>query len=208
MSRNNNRQKKALRALNLDLFRPEQLKPPAPATLHTKIQQQAQIKTNFMSEPKVTSIDELPDIEELYRRFEMYNWYYFGGKLPRVRIEYSNRMTSAGSYTPDKKLIKIGRKYHEIFPEEINDTLKHEMIHIRYLNHDRNFKKEAVRIGASIKAQLHPALQRPPKYVYFCPECRREYPRQRRLRMASCGYCSSGRKYNEKFKLILKKNLE
>ncbi|MBI4879085.1 MAG: hypothetical protein HY812_05410 [Planctomycetes bacterium] len=41
----------------------------------------------------------------------------------------------------------------------------------------------------------------PPRYVYECPACGERYPRQRRLRMASCGSCSST--YDGRFKLRL-----
>ncbi len=150
--------------------------------------------------------EELPSIEELYKLFHKINAVYFENKLPTVRIEYSNRMTNAGSYTPALKLIKISRKYHEIFREDIEDTLKHEMIHILHFYHNAVFKKEAIRIGASLKAKPHPAVRRKPKYLYFCPGCKKEYPRQKRLRMASCGFCSKKGKFDIRFKLKLFKS--
>lgn len=199
------RQLKALAALNLDLFQPETVVRPAPATLHTRIQQESGQRHDDATLALEPDRAELPPIEELHRLFERYNWIYFEGKLPKVRIEYSNRMRSAGSYTPSERLIKIGRKYHEIFPRELSDTLKHEMIHILYLKHDSDFKREAARIGASVRAKSHPALQRPPKYTYVCWHCGREYPRQKRLVMASCGRCSRGRRFDPRYKLKLKK---
>jgi hypothetical protein len=113
-------------------------------------------------------------------------------------------MMSAGSYTPSHKLIRIGRKYHEVFPRDIDDTLKHEMIHIVHFNHNAAFKAEARRIGCSVRAQSHPSLRKPPRYLYECPACRTEYPRQKILRMASCGDCSRGGKFDSRFKLRLK----
>ena len=199
------RQMKALQALNLDLFDHGEMVLPAPATLYTKIKAAAHADTLASVESLPLEGPSLPDEKELARRFEVFNWMYFKGKLPKVRIEYSNRMTSAGSYTPSGKVIKIGRKYHEIFPEDINDTLKHEMIHILHFRHDRAFKREAERIGASLRARAHPALQRPPRFVYYCEHCGMRYPRQKRLRMASCGQCSKGGRYDERFKLKLMK---
>jgi predicted SprT family Zn-dependent metalloprotease len=200
------RQKAALRALNYDLFEPERLQSPAPATMYSRIEQ----ASAPCREPAVVELPrpwsgKLPTISELYRLFDTYNWMYFRGQLPRVSIEYSGRMSSAGSFTPDRRLIRIGRKYHELFPDEIHDTLKHEMIHIRHLHHDAGFKQEAARIGASVRARSHPALRKPPRYIYVCPGCGREYPRQKRLRMASCGYCSKGGEYDERYKLRLKR---
>ncbi|MBD3402479.1 hypothetical protein GF420_06265 [candidate division GN15 bacterium] len=201
------RQQKALAALNYDLFYPENLNPPAPATIDTRIREHAArdraARHQVPAPAPVDTTTGLPSVAELYRRFDLYNWMYFEGKLPRVRIEYSNRMTSAGSYTPEAKLIKLGRKYHELFPQDIDDTLKHEMIHIIHFYHDAAFKREARRIGCMLKARSHPSLRRPPKYLYRCPGCGREYPRQKRLRMASCGYCSQGGKFDARFKLRL-----
>ncbi len=146
----------------------------------------------------------LPDIDELYVLFRRFNHLFFNGKLPVVRIEYSDRMLIAGTYTPSKRLIRISRKYHEIFPEEIEDTLKHEMIHILFPNHDKNFKFWASKVGASLKAKRHPKLRGYYRYIYVCSSCGREYYRRKRLVMASCGKCTPGRKYDDRFKLKLK----
>jgi predicted SprT family Zn-dependent metalloprotease len=197
-------QRKALAVLNYHLFRPESLNPPAPATIHTKIRQHI-LRQQVAVPPEALKLVQpsLPSIEQLYRLFDVFNWSYFGGKLPRVTIEYSTRMMSAGSYIPHKKLMRIGRKYHEIYPTEIADTLKHEMIHIKHFNHDAAFKAEADRIGASVRAKSHPLLRKAPRYVYVCPNCKGQFPRQRRFRMASCGHCTTGRNFDPRFKLKL-----
>lgn len=200
---------KALKALNYNLFETENLAPPAPATLHHKIRLATQpLPATSPAVSLAGSAGILPDLAELYRRFERFNWDFFGGKLPSVKIEYSTRMSAAGSYSRQTRMIRIGRKYHELFPDEIDDTLKHEMIHIVHFHHDATFKELAGRIGASIKAKSHASLRRPPKYVYVCPLCGGEYPRQKRLVMASCGKCSSGRKFDQRCKLKLRKETE
>jgi len=199
--------KKALAASNCGLFEPENLTPPTPATLYTLIREQAQ-RVTIAKIPEIEKSEpgDIPDTAELYRMYNRFNWLYFDGKLPTVKIEYSNRMSSAGSYNPDRKLIKIGVKYHQIFPGEIWDTLKHEMIHIVHFYHNRAFKAVAKRIGASVRAKNHPSLRRKPRYVYICKNCGTEYPRRKRLRMASCGKCSPNGKYDERFKLKLLKS--
>ncbi|MFH1698946.1 MAG: SprT-like domain-containing protein [Candidatus Zixiibacteriota bacterium] len=149
---------------------------------------------------------ELPDIAELEKMYDIYNAQYFGGKLPLTKIKYSKRMLAAGAYYSNLKEIRISEKYHLIFPDEVYDTLKHEMIHILQPNHNASFKRIARKIGASVRATEHPELRRKPKYLYICPHCLSEYPRIKRLRMASCGKCSKGR-YDARYKLILKKNL-
>jgi predicted SprT family Zn-dependent metalloprotease len=149
---------------------------------------------------------ELPTIEELYERFRRYNVRYFHGELPTPKIRYSKRLLAAGLYIRDRGEIVISEKYHTIFPEDINDTLKHEMIHLVHFNHDANFRREAARIGASQRAKSHPNLRLPPRFIYHCPVCKIEYPRRKRLRMASCGKCSpSG--FAAKYKLVLKTSL-
>jgi len=194
---------KALAALNYDLFRHPDMSPPAPATLYTRIA--ADAVAALTRAPAITAPAEridLPSEADLYRLYDEYNWFYFGGKLPAARIEYSTRMTSAGSFSVRERLIRVGRKYHELFPEEIADTLKHEMLHFLYPTHSATFKKEAARIGASVRARSHPSLCKPPKYVYACPGCGKLYPRQKRLRMASCGDCSKSG-FDTRFKLSL-----
>ena len=203
------KQLKALAALNLDLFESDIVSVPAPATLYTLISQQSEVPDEVAAltdEQYHTNGTELPTVEELYHLFDRYNWMYFSGRLPRPQIEYSNRMRTAGAYFPARRLIRIGRKYHQPFPEEVVDTLKHEMIHMIYLNHGAKFKAEAARIGATVRARSHPSLRRPPRYVYECPGCKMEYPRQIRLVMASCGSCSPHGKYDERFKLKLKRS--
>ena len=194
---------KALAALNYDLFRHPDMNPPAQATLYTRIAADAVAALTRV--PAITAPAErldLPSEADLYRLYDEYNWFYFGGKLPAARIEYSTRMTSAGSFSVRERLIRVGRKYHELFPEEIADTLKHEMLHFLYPTHSATFKKEAARIGASVRARSHPSLCKPPKYVYACPGCGKLYPRQKRLRMASCGDCSKSG-FDARFKLSL-----
>ncbi len=160
----------------------------------------------FDDTQQFSTTTELPSVEELQRMFDIYNREYFDGKLPRMRIRYSKRMLIAGGYFPDRKEIRISVKYHTYFPDEVYDTLKHEMIHLLHFRHDTAFKKMARRIGASLRANDHPALRKPPRYIYICPNCFTEYPRQKRLRMASCGRCSKG-KFDPRFKLVLKKRL-
>ena len=154
-----------------------------------------------------SSTSDLPAVADLERMFDIYNREYFDGLLPKVKIRYSKRMLVAGGYFPQSKEIRISEKYHAFFPDEVYDTLKHEMIHIIHFHHDAAFRKIARRIGASLRANEHPALRRPPRYIYICPHCYTEYPRHKRLRMASCGKCSKG-KFDVRFKLVLKKRFK
>ncbi len=194
---------RAAAILNYDLFRHPDMTPPAPATLYTRIAADAaDVLSRVPAVAETAPGASLPAEADLYRLYDEYNWFYFGGKLPAARIEYSNRMTSAGSFCMRERLIRIGRRYHELFPEEITDTLKHEMLHFLHPTHGAAFKKDAARIGATVRARTHPSLCKPPKYVYACPGCGKLYPRQKRLRMASCGDCSKSG-FDQRFKLRL-----
>ena len=158
-----------------------------------------------------TALEELPTKElptetELYEIFDRLNYKLFDNQIPRLNIKYSKRMLIAGSFTPVNKKIKIGWKYHLFFRHDIEDTMVHEMIHYFYPNHGRNFKDMAKRLGVSLKAKEYPGLRQACRYLYYCPNCNKEYPRRKRLRMASCGSCSSGRKFDRRFKLKLKKS--
>ncbi len=191
----NKKSRKALVEVNYDLFGGARILPAVDDTKPTPADS--------------ANIDErsirLPSESELYLLYDQLNHKYFGGSLPKAKISYSDRMLIAGSYSPTHKEIKIGRKYHEIFSDEIEDTLKHEMLHILYPNHDAKFKAVAAGIGASLKAKTHPDLRGSFKYLYECPSCGREYPRRKRLRMASCGVCSKGNGFDPRYKLKLAK---
>jgi predicted SprT family Zn-dependent metalloprotease len=148
----------------------------------------------------------LPSEGELTALFADLNRKYFQDSLVPTKITYSRRMLAAGLYIPQKREIRIGVKYHLIFPDEIVDTLKHEMIHLVDLTHGRKFRSIARRIGASIRGKSHPELRLPAKYIYICPICGRNYPRRKRIRMASCGICSKGGRFDLDCKLKSLKN--
>ena len=173
------KQSKALKSLNLDLFLDYYTYKPE-------------------SSPKKGI--ELPDSDVLLSMFENLNYKYFDGCLPKVKIEWSTRMRAAGKYYINSKIIRMGRRYHEYYPDEVEDTLKHEMLHILYPNHGREFKEEARRIGTSRHAKAYPGGRSPHKFIYVCPACGQKYHRHKRLRMASCGKCSQNG-YDDRFKL-------
>jgi predicted SprT family Zn-dependent metalloprotease len=185
------RKARALRRINYDLFQRVHSKPDAEALI-APVPSLADEKDAF-----------LPSISELYRLFDRFNHEYFEGRLPRIRISYSDRMLIAGSYNPENSEIKIGKKYHRIFSDEIEDTLKHEMIHIICDRHDHRFRDFAGKMGASVKARTHISLRGYYKYLYICPACEREYPRRKRLRMAFCGTCVRTGGFDSRYKLKL-----
>jgi len=190
----NKRKAQALKKANLDLFE------------RTWPTQEYDFMADSLVSPKESEPVILPSEEDLVDMFDRINVEMFGGRLPQVKILYSDRMLIAGSYLPTQREIRIGRKYHTIFPADLEDTLRHEMIHIVYPNHSREFKNLARHWGVSLKAREHPKLRSACRYIYYCPVCGKEYPRRKRLRMASCGDCTPGKDFDPRFKLKLLKS--
>lgn len=98
---------------------------------------------------------------ELKRRYKEFNSKYFYNKLPQsMRIVVNPRFkTVAGQFTfyrkePYRNNISLATKYIEMYPEEVDDTLIHEMIHA-YLyelgywkeGHGARFKQEMRRLN-------------------------------------------------------------
>lgn len=134
----------------------------------------------------------LPDEDELLRRFHQFNAEFFKGKLPAATIRWSTRMRIAGTCHRHRALITLSRPYHENFPGDVDDTLKHEMIHLRYAGHGPAFRREAARIGASIHCREYDGIHPRAKLVYACPTCWREFRRSKPGELY-CGRCSRGR---------------
>lgn len=152
--------------------------------------------------PETSKPTELPALAELYRKYDLFNALHFGRSLTAATISYSTRMLAAGLCHPHERKIKIGVPYHRLFPAEVDETLLHEMIHLIYPGHDRRFRSLAEQLGVSVHARYHPDLRRPPRFLYQCPECGKDYPRSRRLRETACGDCS-GVSYDSRYKLRL-----
>jgi predicted SprT family Zn-dependent metalloprotease len=145
------------------------------------------------------------ELEEIY---DSLNRVYFRGALPTAYLTWSTRLRIAGKCYPDLDPPKIvlSRMYHEHFPGDLEATIKHEMIHLKYRRHGKRFKAEARRVGALLHTREYPGLRRKPVYVYACPACGREYTYRRRVRNLACSRCSNGH-YDSRFRLYLKRDL-
>ncbi len=149
----------------------------------------------------------LPTEEDLAGLFRDFNCRFFGGELPVAQVEWSTRMKHAGKCIRSDRIIRLGVSYHTHFPEDVTDTLKHEMIHLVIPNHGSEFKREANRIGTSRYARHYPGMLRGMKFLYECPTCGETYPSRKILRLRSCGRCSNGR-YNSDHKLRFVRRLD
>lgn len=104
-----------------------------------------------------------------------------------VRIEWSNRATaSAGICYSKQRLIRLSTHYHARFPEEVEATLLHEMIHLLVPGHGPEFYRWMERIralGGRVQryAKERALPKKNVKWLYTCLFCRRSYPYTRRL---------------------------
>ena len=143
----------------------------------------------------------LPSIDELHRRFTEFNELLFGSKLPSAELRWSTRLRIAGTCDPRRRIITLSRSYHEHFPGDLDDTLKHEMIHLRYHGHGPAFRREAARVGATVHCKEYAGLHPKAHLRYVCPQCRREFRRMKPAELY-CGRCSRGR-LHPSYRLVL-----
>ena len=147
--------------------------------------------------------------------FTILNTKWWGGKLPSVSVRWSTRMhTAAGKFCASRRTAEIvlSTSYHRRFPDEIEDTLKHEMIHLAlYLKgkmrrgqiHGSEFQAEAARVGAAIHCKYHEGMHRPMRYEWECPSCAaRSHSRIRRdWACKSCCTEHNRGRYSARFRL-------
>jgi SprT protein len=126
-----------------------------------------------------------------------------------LQIKWNSRLTTAaGRADYREKLISLNPRLIE-HPTEIDRTLRHELAHIlaqfragrrRISPHGVEWQRACVDLGISDEKRCHnlpfPARTFAARFVYRCPNCRREFPRVRRVRRAvACLACC--RKYND-----------
>jgi hypothetical protein len=139
---------------------------------------------------------------ELAERYRAFNRQWFGGKLVRVRFRISTRMTStAGLYDIGRREIAVARRFLDMFPEQTDSLLLHEMVHVATRDgHGPKFRREWERLrgaGAPVPEVYRdfrhclafaPLRERP--YRYHCPVCGEHFARTRPFRGARwCGAC-------------------
>lgn len=141
----------------------------------------------------------------LYELYDEFNREFFNGSLPgapEVTVEWSSRLTSSAGLCrinkkTKKKTIRISTHYHEKFPDDIEATLLHEMIHIKVPNHSKEFYKELERIKAlggnvSRYSRERAVKQDSYKWHYQCTGCSNSFYRVRRLSGRHvCAFCRS-----------------
>jgi predicted SprT family Zn-dependent metalloprotease len=139
----------------------------------------------------------------------------------RLRIEWNARMHSTvGRADYRCSLILLNPALQRFGRSEIDRTLRHELAHLlaqfrtgrrRISPHGAEWRQACCDLGIEGERACHklPVAVRhiSPRFLYWCANCQREFPRVRRIRRATaCLICCrkfSDGKYDERFRLHL-----
>lgn len=141
--------------------------------------------------PEGARNNALLEIADLQLMFAQFNYAYFDGEIPTHEISYNNRFSNvAGRITYKPPKIELSPKHLRGKPEQLRETLLHEMIHAWLFarnenpGHTAKFKRKMRELGLrSIYHDLGtapPMNESPKRYILRCEHCRREVLRKRR----------------------------
>lgn len=137
-----------------------------------------------------------------------------------LRVEWNSRLkTAAGRADHRQKLISLNPRLVE-HPAEIDRTLRHELAHIlaqfragrrRISPHGPEWQQACRDLGIAGEKRCHtlpfPTKSYAPRFIYRCPNCRRDFPRVRRIkRTVACLACCrahNGGEFDVRFRLKL-----
>ena len=137
----------------------------------------------------------------------------------QLKVEWNTRMrTTVGRADYSRSLISINPALRNFGLDEIDRTLRHELAHLlarvragrhRILPHGAEWRRACRDLGIEDERACHklPLAVRyvPPRFIYCCINCQREFPRVRRIRGATaCLICCrkfAHGKYDERFRL-------
>src|SRR5262249_1858955 len=120
-----------------------------------------------------------------------------------LRVEWNSRLqTAAGRADYRQKLISLNPRLVE-HPSEIDRTLRHELAHFlaqfrarrrRISPHGPEWQQACCDLGIAGEKRCHtlpfPAKRHRPRFIYRCPNCRRDFPRVRKIkRTVACLAC-------------------
>jgi SprT protein len=135
-----------------------------------------------------------------------------------LRVEWNSRFkTAAGRADYRQKLISLNPLLVE-HGEEIERTLHHELAHIlaqfragrrRISPHGAEWKQACRDLGIAGEKRCHtlpfPTRHLAPRFIYRCPNCRRDFPRVRRIKgtvaCLSCCRTHNGGEFDARFRL-------
>jgi SprT protein len=135
-----------------------------------------------------------------------------------LRVEWNSRLrTAAGRANYRQKLISLNPRLVE-HPEEIDRTLRHELAHFlaqfragrrRISPHGPEWQQACRDLGIAGEKRCHtlpfPAKRHAPRFIYRCPNCRRDFRRVRKIkRTVACLACCrahNGGEFDLRFRL-------
>ncbi|MFL6516270.1 MAG: SprT-like domain-containing protein [Chthoniobacterales bacterium] len=138
---------------------------------------------------------------------------------PVVRVVWDKRLKScAGRADFKAKLITLNPLLIHHGQEEIDRTVRHELAHLlaqfragrkRIRPHGIEWRKACSDLGIGDEKRCHtlpfPVRRRARPYAYQCPNCRRHFPRVRRIRRSvaclACCRAYNGGRFDGRFKL-------
>ncbi len=138
-----------------------------------------------------------------------------------VHVEWSPRLKScAGRADYRAKLISLNPRLHGHGAAEIDRTLRHELAHLlaqfragrrRILPHGQEWRAACHDLGIGGEKRCHnlpfPIRERVRRFLYKCPNCRRDFTRVRRIRRAiaclACCRVHNGGEFDPRFRLRL-----
>jgi SprT protein len=138
----------------------------------------------------------------------------------RVRVKWNARLKScAGRADFREKLITLNPRLHD-HAHEIERTLLHELAHLlaqfragrkRIAPHGKEWRAACVDLGIGDEKRCHDLpfaiTERIRRFLYQCPNCRRDFPRARRVsRAIACLACCrkhNGGDFDARFRLQL-----
>jgi SprT protein len=137
----------------------------------------------------------------------------------QIRVEWNTRLkTCAGRADYKAKLISLNPLLQSHGSDEIDRTFRHELAHLlaqfragrkRILPHGEQWRKACQDLGIGNEKRCHnlpfPIMERAARFLYRCPNCRRYFPRVRKIRRAmACLACCrkhNGGEFDTRFKL-------
>jgi predicted SprT family Zn-dependent metalloprotease len=157
-----------------------------------------------------------PSEADLQLLFARLNYEKFNGEVPDCRIRYNERFSnSAGRITYNDRplLIELSPKHFRKYPEALEETLLHEMIHAwcfdryRDTGHGPQFKQKMRDCGiTSIYHDLgnvRPRSESAKRYILRCEHCSFEVLRRRLPgKPVSCPRCNKLR-FDPRFPLVI-----
>ena len=138
-----------------------------------------------------------------------------------VRVEWNSRLRSAaGRADFGSGLVSLNPRLVDHGAAEIDHTLRHELAHLlaqfragrhRISPHGTEWREACRDLGIADETRCHtlpfPVHHRVHRFIYICPNCRRDFPRVRKLRRAvaclPCCRAHNGGAFDRRFQLRL-----